>query len=158
MPATGGGKHLSPHPRVKSARWNTIEVPGDFTGCLQPGMHVEMWKQAKRPSLPSQEERATAMIERCRSLLNLRGDDGMYFVIGTEHWCLYDPAVSNWGDSRNFGLATLQDNAYDGVEARRAAGTDVRGYPIGGEDGDYGNLLEKLGGFLRGMDARIRVE
>ncbi len=77
------------------------------------------------------------------------------FVVGIEHWCLYDPAVSNWVDSENFGLATLQDNAYDGVEARRARGTDPRGYPIGGEEADYGNLLGGLSTFLKGIGDRL---
>jgi hypothetical protein len=81
---------------------------------------------------------------KCRLVLA-----GLYFVIGIEHWCLYDPGVSNWADNENFGLATLQDNAYDGVEARRALGTDPRGYPIGGEDADYGNLLGDLSDFLQ---------
>ncbi len=83
-------------------------------------------------------------------------DDGLGFVIGIEHWCLYDPAVSNWCDSENFGLATLQDNAYDGVEARRTPGTDSRGYAAGGEEADYGNLLGPLSGFLRRIDDRLR--
>jgi hypothetical protein len=66
--------------------------------------------------------------------------------------------VTNWGDNENFGLATLQDNAYDGREARRAAGLDPRGYPIGGEDADYGNLLGPLGHFLRDVDRQIRTQ
>jgi hypothetical protein len=148
-----------PSPRVKSVRWNTVEIPGDYTEFVQPGMSVELWKYGQYPyACPTQEDRARAMIQRYESLLNLQGDDGMYFVIGIEHWCLYDPAVSNWGDNQNFGLATLQDNAYDGVEARRATGLDARGYPIGGEDVDYGNLLGNLSGFLHGICDRIRSQ
>lgn len=156
---TCGGKYVYPYPRVKSAHWNTIEVPGGFTGCVMPGMHVELSKYGKYPyPRRTQEDRARDMIQHYKSLLQWRGDDGLYFVIGIEHWCLYDPAVSNWTDNENFGLATLQDNAYDGVEARRAAGTDPRGYPIGGEDADYGNLLTPLSRFLRGIDDVIPVE
>jgi hypothetical protein len=156
---TCGGKYIYPYPRVKSARWNVLEVPGDFTPGVKPGMHVEMWKYGRYPyPRRTQEDRARAMVELYQSLLNLRGDDGVYFVIGFEHWCLYDPAVTNWGDNENFGLATLQDNAYDGREARRAAGLDPRGYPIGGEDADYGNLLGPLGHFLRDVDRQIRTQ
>jgi hypothetical protein len=156
---TCGGKYVYPYPRVKSARWNVLEVPGDFTPCITPGMYVEMWKYGRYPyPRRTQEDRARAMIQLYQSLLNLRGDDGAHFVIGVEHWCLYDPAVSNWGDNENFGLATLQDNAYDGREARQAVGLDPRGYPVGGEDSDYGNLLDPLGGFLREMDRQIRME
>jgi len=145
-----------PYPRVKSARWNTLEIPGDYTGFVKPGMHVEMWKYGKYPyPRRTQEDRARDMIRHYESLVSLRGDDGMGFVVGIEHWCLYDPAVSNWGDNENFGLATLQDNAYDGVEARRARGTDRGGYPIGGEEADYGNLVEGLSAFLKGIGDRL---
>jgi hypothetical protein len=154
--STCGGKYVYPFPRVKSARWNVLEVPGDFTACVQPGTHIELWKQG--PYLRrTQEDRARDMIERYKALLALRGDDGLGFVIGIEHWCLYDPAVSNWGDNENFGLATLQDNAYDGVEARRNTGLDPRGYHIGGEEADYGNLLGSLGDFLRRIDEQIQA-
>jgi hypothetical protein len=156
---TCGGKYLYPYPRVKAARWNVLEVPGDFTLGLRPGMHVEMSKYGKYPyPRRTQEDRARAMIQLYQSLLNLQGDDGIYFILGTEHWCLYDPAVSNWADNENFGLATLQDNAYDGREARQAAGLDPRGYPIGGEEADYGNLLGPLSGFLRDLDRQIRTD
>jgi hypothetical protein len=149
---TCGGKYVYPYPRVRSAHWNTIEVPGDFTGCVTPGMHVELWKYGKYPyPRCTQEDRARDMVRHYKSLVNLRGNDGLYFVIGVEHWCLYDPAVSNWADNENFGLATLQDNAYDGVEARRTAGTDSHGYPIGGEGANYGNLLGNLSSFLHGI-------
>jgi hypothetical protein len=118
-------------------------------------MHVELYKYGKHPyPRRTQEERARDMAKLYQSLLALRGDDGVAFVIGIEHWCLYDPAPSNWCDSENFGLATFQDNAYDGIEARRATGADPRGCPIGGEDADYGNLLSPLGAFLRGLTLR----
>jgi hypothetical protein len=141
-------------------RYLVWKVAGDndpVTGGVKPGMHVEMWKDGKHPHpRPTQEDRARDMIRLYQTLMNLRGDDGLGFVIGIEHWCLYDPAVSNWCDSENFGLATLQDNAYDGVEARRTPGTDSRGYAAGGEEADYGNLLGPLSGFLRRIDDRLR--
>ena len=153
---TCGGKYVYPFPCVKAVRWDTLEVPGDFTGGVKPGMHVEMYKYGKYPHpRPTQEDRARDMIRHYQALVNLRGDDGRYFVIGLEHWCLYDPAISNWGDNENFGLATLQDNAYDGTEARRAPGKDACGYAVGGEEADYGNLLGGLSRFLRGLDGQI---
>ena len=145
-----------PYPQVKSARWDTVELAGDYTDFVKPGMHIEMWKYGKHPyARLTQQDRAGDMTRHYESLLSLRGDDGMFFVIGIEHWCLYDPAVSNWVDNENFGLATLQDNAYDGAEARRATGIDPRGYPIGGEDADYGNLLGDLGRFLNDIPDRL---
>jgi hypothetical protein len=150
---TCGGKYVYPYPRVKSVHWNTVEVPGDFTGGVKPGMYLE--KHGSPNCLATQAARGRAMAERYNALVNLRGDDGLAFVIGIEHWCLYDPAVSNWVDSENFGLATFQDNAYDGVEARRATGADARGRPVGGEDADYGDLLGEVSKCLRGIGDRI---
>ena len=95
------------------------------------------------------------MIEAYDSLLNLQGDDGNCFVLGLEHWCLYDDGVNNWSETDNYGIATLQDNAYDGVEARRAAGKDARGFLVGGEEADYGNLLGPLGEYLRAVPRKI---
>jgi len=144
-----------PYPRVKSAHWDTLELPGDYTPFLKPGMHVEMYKYGKHPHpRRTQADRARDMAKLYQSLLALRGDDGTAFVIGVEHWCLYDPAPSNWCDSENFGLATFNDNAYDGLEARRAPATDPRGCPIGGEDADYGNLLGPLNSFLKAIAPR----
>jgi hypothetical protein len=152
-----GGKYLYPYPRVKSVQGHTLEVPGDFTASLQPGMRIERWKEGGYP-LRTQEDRARALIRRYDALLHLKGDDGVGFVLGIEHWCLYDPSVNNWVDSENFGLCTLQDNAYDGIEAKRKAGNDTNGYPVGGEEADYGNLLGPLGDYLRRMDALLQTE
>ena len=149
-----GGKWVYAFPRIKSLHGHSLEVPGDFTGCVRPGQHLERWKEGGFP-LKTQAGRARAMIARWNSLLDLRGDDGLRFVIGFEHWCLYDPSVSNWFDFDNFGLATFNDNAYDGTEARRAPGRDARGCPIGGEESDYGDLLGPVGEYLRGVDARL---
>jgi hypothetical protein len=63
--------------------------------------------------------------------------------------------VNNGTQNNNSGIATLHENAYDGVEARRASDTDSRGYAIGGEDADYGNLLGPLGKYLRSIPARL---
>ena len=82
----------------------------------------------RRPMPATQEERAKRMIEAYDSVLNLKGDDGNCFVLGLEHWCLNDDGVNNWSETDNFGIATLQDNAYDGIEAKKAAGKDSRGY------------------------------
>jgi len=67
----------------------------------------------------------------------------------------HGPKPINWFDFDNSGLATLNDNAYDGTEARRAPGRDARGCPIGGEESDYGDLLGPVSEYLRGVDARL---
>ena len=37
-------------------------------------------------------------------------------------------------EQKNWGLVSLMDNAYDGVEAGIAQGTDAWGYRTGGEE------------------------
>jgi hypothetical protein len=45
---TCGGKYVYPYPRVKPVHWNTVEVPGDFTGGVKPGMHLEKHGSLKK--------------------------------------------------------------------------------------------------------------
>ena len=147
-------------PRPTAVHWNTFEFAGDFTPYVKPGETVAFsgaWRTAGEPGpVETQALRAKQMIEAYDSVLNLKGDDGNYFVIGFEHWCLYDDGVNNWGEVGNFGIATLQDNAYDGVEARRLMGKDARGFLCGGEQGDYGNLLGPLSEYLRSIPGKIQ--
>jgi hypothetical protein len=44
----------------------------------------------------------------------------------------------------NWGLITDRDNAYDGKEAVRRAGTDSAGFRTGGEERDYGDFLSTV--------------
>jgi hypothetical protein len=147
------------YPRAAAVRWNMLEIAGDYSPYIKPGGIVARTSDYRSPDDPpmpaTQEERAERMIADYDSVLNLRGDDGKYFVIGLEHWCLNDNGVNNGTENNNRGIATLHDNAYDGVEARRAAGTDSRGCAVGGEDADYGNLMGPLGKYLRSIPARL---
>jgi hypothetical protein len=45
------------------------------------------------------------------------------------------------GEQKNWGLVSLMDNAYDGVEATRAPGVDAWGYRTGGEEKNYGDFV-----------------
>ncbi len=45
------------------------------------------------------------------------------------------------GEQKNWGLVSLMDNAYDGVEAGIAPGVDAWGYRTGGEEKNYGDFL-----------------
>ncbi len=147
-------------PRTSAIHWNTFEFDFDYTPYVRAGDTIAFYGGYRGPGTPpmpaTQKERAQRMIEAYDSLLNLQGDDGNRFVMGLEHWCLYDSGVNNWAETDNFGIATLQDNAYDGVEARRAAGKDARGYMCGGEEADYGNLLGPLGEYLRAIPRKIK--
>ena len=44
-------------------------------------------------------------------------------------------------EKKNWGLVSLMDNAYDGVEAGMAQGIDAWGYPTGGEENNYGDFI-----------------
>lgn len=57
--------------------------------------------------------------------------------VGLSWWSWAD----SYGEQANWGLVSLLDNAYDGVEARIASGTDPWGYTTGGEEANYGNFL-----------------
>ena len=85
----------------------------------------------------TQEQRALAYSNYIKALLHVRGKDGVSPVLGFHWWALVD----NWSEKRNFGLVTVRDNAYDGKEAVVGPGTDSRGYPVGGEERDYGAFI-----------------
>jgi hypothetical protein len=141
---------------VRSVNWDSLEISGNYTPCVVPGIHLDLtyWDGPFEPA--TQEARAQEMISDYDSQLNLQGTDGVFFTLGFEHWALYDDEVSNWGEIGNFGILTDQDNAYDGIEARVSTGTDARGYAIGGEPGDYGNLLGPLGSYFSNIFSRLR--
>ena len=82
-------------------------------------------------TFPDQAARATNYAARMALLLTAKT------VVGLKFWSWQD----KWGEKLNWGLTTLKGNAYDGVEARIAVGTDPWGYATGGEDRDYGDFL-----------------
>lgn len=91
---------------------------------------------------PTQEERGQAYLRYITEVLDLRGDDGVAFIVGIDWWEWTDKVIG--GEANNFGLVTNRDNAYDGKEARRAQGTDEWGYSMGGEAADYGDFLSSV--------------
>ena len=65
--------------------------------------------------------------------------NGDFFIIGNGWW-EYTNHVTG-GENTNFGLVSLKENAYDGVEAIIAAGTDPWGYATGGEAANRGDFI-----------------
>jgi hypothetical protein len=57
--------------------------------------------------------------------------------VGTMWWWWLDMI----GEQMNWGLVSLMDNAYDGIEAGMAPGIDAWGYPTGGEEKNYGDFI-----------------
>jgi hypothetical protein len=68
---------------------------------------------------------------------NYVGADGYGFIVGMDLWQMVD----NTSESMNFGLVTVKDNLYDGIQDRVAACTDQWGYACGGESGNYGDFI-----------------
>ncbi|MBI4387068.1 MAG: hypothetical protein HY551_06775, partial [Elusimicrobia bacterium] len=143
-----------PAPKVQAAFWNTIEVDGDYRCVGGAGTVFE--KRPHHLDLRTQAQRAQKMIGDLDAALNLKGLDGYHFLMGWEHWGLFDNGAMQWNETYNFGLVTPRDNAYDGVEAAQAVGKDADGRWIGGEDRDYGDLIGPLSNYLKSIYYRIQ--
>jgi hypothetical protein len=89
----------------------------------------------------TQEARAQGYGDSVTQLANLRAADGDAFYVGVNHWDLADEGWVSYFEAYNFGLVTMRDNAYDGVQAVKASGTDSWGFAVGGEADDYGDFL-----------------
>jgi hypothetical protein len=68
---------------------------------------------------------------------------GRSSVTGSNHyvgmlWWWWLDMIS---EQKNWGLVSLMDNAYDGVEGGVAKGIDAWGYPTGGEEKNYGDFI-----------------
>jgi hypothetical protein len=77
---------------------------------------------------------------------------GVHPFVGFQWWEFAD----NWREKANWGLVTLSDNAYDGHEARVATGKDSWGFPVGGEERDYGDFISSVKKANLGVLERLR--
>ena len=83
----------------------------------------------------TQRERGQWYYEQISQWLNnYRGSDGYGFMVGVSWWQLTD----NQGEQTNFGLVTLRDNLYDGMQTRPESTVDDGGVSRGGERQSYG--------------------
>lgn len=62
---------------------------------------------------------------------------GLQPVVGMKFWAFTD----SWAEKADWGLVSLSDNAYDGVEASVGGTVDAYGFPRGGEEKDYGDFI-----------------
>ena len=88
----------------------------------------------------TQAERGQAYARYVQTLLQLKGSDGTYPVMGFSWWALAD----NFSEKANYGLVTTRDNAYNGQEAVTRYGVDPWGYRVGGEGANYGNSISGI--------------
>jgi hypothetical protein len=100
-----------------------------------------MFRTPKETDFQTQGERAKAYARQVENLWNIKGKpSGSHPFVGLLWWEFHD----NVGESSNWGLVSLLDNAYDGREAVRGRGRDEWGFPTGGEERDYGDFLSVI--------------
>lgn len=138
--------------RFVPREWDAVELSGDHTGKVELGHRIRIYGA---DGFETQAERAAALQNYMDSLINARGNDGVHFVCGWEHWAYFDHALLDGREIGQFGLVTQTDNAYDGGEARRAVRKDSNGRFIGGEDQDYGDFLTPLSLYLHSLYDRL---
>ncbi len=111
--------------------WEGVTANAD-SGRFRYSMEAATWVKA------TQAARGAYYAADVANLLSTVGaSTGTHPYIGLLWWEWHD----NFGEQANFGLVSLRDNVYDGAEAIIAAGTDVFGFPVGGEEANYGNFL-----------------
>ena len=97
-----------------------------------------LWRYPNPEGWPkTQQERAKLYNTTLSRDFNITTPAGVKHVVGTKFWAWID----SWGEKSNWGLVSFLDNAYDGKEAVRARGEDQWGFPVGGEERDYGDFL-----------------
>jgi hypothetical protein len=105
-----------------------------------------LWRHAGPADVPgggvtsSQEQRGQLYADNVDFAFNAKASNGIHPVAGVKLWAWSD----SWWEKANFGLVTMSDNAYDGREATVSRSTDASGWPTGGEERDYGDLLTSV--------------
>jgi len=88
--------------------------------------------------MKTQQARGQRYRQRVDSLFSSTSSvTGSNPYVGTLWWWWLDMV----GEQKNWGLVSLMDNAYDGVEATRTPGIDAWGYRTGGEEKNYGDFI-----------------
>jgi Putative Ig domain len=89
---------------------------------------------------PNQAARGQAYATKLGAVVNLKGPDGVYFVVDFDIFAWTDKRA----ESANFGLVSNLDNAYDGVEDQTTIGYDSWGFKTGGERRNYGDFIDSI--------------
>jgi hypothetical protein len=113
----------------------------------------------------TQLARGQAYQKAMQTVLGLTGSDGSYPVAGIKWWAWCDSA----GEAQNFGLVSVLENAYDGLQDQIAGSSapgvidsakcrDSMGYPCGAERNNHGDFLSTVKienlSILRGIATR----
>lgn len=89
------------------------------------------------PDAGTQGNRGLRFQTMVTQLMDAKDSAGIYHSVGYKWWQYYDSRAQQ----ANWGLVTPRDNAYDGMAAMIATGTDAWGYPMGGETANYGDFI-----------------
>jgi agarase len=95
------------------------------------------YKSVNPSDAKTQVQRGQKYEEKLKKIFTTKSSNGTYLVTGIQLWAWTD----HWGEKSNWGLVTIRDNAYDGVEAVKELKTDQDGFVIGGEERDYGDFI-----------------
>ncbi len=101
-----------------------------------------LWRYNPNSLEPTQEVRGSDYSSRVSLLWNGQTSEGNYPFVGFRWWDFVDM----WNEKTNWGLVSLDDNAYDGKQAIIAPGVDPWGYPTGGEELNYGDFIDSVTG------------
>jgi len=97
-----------------------------------------MFRTPRDTDFQTQGQRAAAYTNQVDNMWGAAASsNGSHPFVGLLWWEFHD----NVGENSNWGLVSLSDNAYDGVEAVNAGGRDSWGFKTGGEERDYGDFV-----------------
>jgi hypothetical protein len=92
---------------------------------------------------PTQAARGQQYFESESAAVNMRASNGTYPYVGVSFWGLTD----FWNEKIDWGLVSLNDNAYDGHEAvtgKVPCSTPLEMMTCGGEERNYGDAISKV--------------
>jgi hypothetical protein len=124
-----------------------VELTGKYAGDVpivtwtaavaNPDSSLWRYPNPEGVTVKTQDARGEAYKVARAQEFNGRSASGNHPIVGMKFWALTD----SWGEKANFGLVSFLDNAYDGREAVRGHSKDPWGFPVGGEERDYGDFL-----------------
>jgi hypothetical protein len=88
----------------------------------------------------TQDERGKWWAKQIAKIAENKSPNGIYFLTGAEWWKYMDNGWTYWVEQINWGLVSLNDNAYDGKEATKL-GADGKAGTWDDETKDYGDSL-----------------
>jgi hypothetical protein len=98
----------------------------------------DMYGAPRQTDFQTQAERAAAYTRAVENMWSATASStSSNPFVGLLWWEFHD----NVAESSNWGLVSMNDNAYDGIEAVQAKGHDSWGFSTGGELRNYGDFL-----------------